>query len=120
MPNLTLAAMMLFFAGIFSINFISLGNTTVQLESVPEMRGRVMSFWTVAFLGSTPIGGPIIGWVGERFGARWALTVGGVAAVAAAIYGAVIILKKKREAEITSEDIRIRDGENEARENTKI
>jgi MFS family permease len=51
------------------------------------MRGRVMALWSVAFLGSTPVGGPIIGVVGEHVGARWSLVVGGVAAVAGGAYG---------------------------------
>ena len=120
MPTLLLAAIFLFFAGMSSINFISLGNTILQLESKPEMRGRVMSFWTLAFLGSTPIGGPIIGWVGEKFGARWALSIGGFAAIAAAVYGALILLKRNAKAKIVSEDIKIRSEENEASGNTRI
>ena len=73
--------------GVFSINFLSLGNTTLQLGSVPEMRGRVMALWAVAFLGSTPIGGPIIGWIGEYAGPRWGLGVGGLAALIAGTLG---------------------------------
>jgi MFS family permease len=42
------------------------------------MRGRVMSLWALAWLGSTPIGGPIVGWVGQDAGARWALVIGGL------------------------------------------
>jgi len=83
---LALAAMAL--VGFFSINFLSLGNVLLQLESAPEMRGRVMALWAVAFLGSTPIGGPIIGWIGEYAGPRWGLAVGGIAAIAAAGFGA--------------------------------
>jgi len=44
-----------------------------QLESAPEKRGLVMSLWSMAFLGSTPIGGPIVGWIGEYIGPRWGL-----------------------------------------------
>jgi hypothetical protein len=47
-----------------------------------------MALWTVSFLGTTPIGGPIIGAIGEHIGARWGLLVGGVAALVAAAYGA--------------------------------
>jgi hypothetical protein len=47
-----------------------------------------MSLWTMAFLGSTPIGGPLIGWIGDQIGPRWALAVGGCAALAAAALGA--------------------------------
>ena len=42
------------------------------------MRGRVMALWALAWLGSTPIGGPIVGWVGQTVGARWALVIGGL------------------------------------------
>jgi len=120
MPTLPLAVIMLFFAGISSLNFISLGNTILQLYSKPEMRGRVMAFWTMAFSGSTPIGGPIIGWVGQEFGARWGLAVGGFAAIVAAFYGAVIILQKSAKAKLISEDVSIRDEENEAWSNKRI
>ena len=74
--------------GIFSINFSSLGNSVLQLHSSPQMRGRVMSFWSVAFLGSTTIGGPIVGWFAQVAGARWGLALGGLAALVAAILGA--------------------------------
>lgn len=86
-PTLPLAIVALLVVGFFSIGFTALGNATLQLESAPEMRGRVMALWSVAFLGSTPIGGPIVGWLGEHVGPRWALTVGGVAALLAAGLG---------------------------------
>jgi len=46
------------------------------------MRGRVMALWALAWLGSTPIGGPIVGWAGQTAGARWALVIGGLATLA--------------------------------------
>jgi hypothetical protein len=46
-----------------------------------------MALWTVAFMGSTPVGGPIIGWIGEHVGPRWSLATGGMACLAAAVYG---------------------------------
>ncbi|HLH21526.1 MAG TPA: MFS transporter [Chloroflexota bacterium] len=95
-PNLPLAMAALVLVGIFSINFTSLGNVTMQLTSPPAMRGRVMALWTVAVMGSTPIGGPIIGWVGEHVGPRWALGVGGVAAIVAAGLGAWMLRELTR------------------------
>lgn len=92
-PTLLFAIGGMVLVGASSINFTSIGNVTLQLESLPEMRGRVMSLWTVAFLGSTPIGGPIIGWIGEHIGPRWGLGVGGLAAVLAAFIG-VFTLKQ--------------------------
>jgi len=86
-PNRALAMAALVLVGAFSINFLSLGNTTLQLGSVPEMRGRVMALWAVAFLGSTPIGGPIVGWIGEYAGPRWGLGIGGLAALTAGTLG---------------------------------
>lgn len=69
--------------GAASISFLALGNATLQLGSAPGMRGRVMALWAVAFLGSTPIGGPLVGWIGEHVGPRYGLGIGGVAAVLA-------------------------------------
>ena len=91
MPTLLLCGLALVLVGICSINFSSLGNTTLQLESSPQMRGRVMSFWSVAFLGSTTIGGPVVGWFAEAAGARWGLALGGLAALIAAALGAVTL-----------------------------
>jgi MFS family permease len=87
MPSLALTILALIAVGVCSIAFTSLGNSILQLESTPQMRGRVMSFWAIAFLGSSTIGGPIVGWIGENAGPRWALATGGLAAVAAAILG---------------------------------
>jgi len=90
-PTLPLALAALVAVGFCSISFTSLGNATLQLTSAPEMRGRVMALWTVAFLGSTPIGGPLVGAIGEHAGPRWALVVGGVAALVAAGLGALAV-----------------------------
>ena len=54
------------------------GQDRLQLSATPGMRGRVMSLWSVAWLGSTPVGGPLIGWIGQEFGGRWSLIVGGL------------------------------------------
>src|SRR5215472_1551496 len=78
-PSMALELTALVFVGYGSITFNSLAKTTLQLAAKPEMRGRVMALWALAWLGSTPIGGPIVGWVGQVTGARWALGVGGVA-----------------------------------------
>lgn len=86
-PTFIWALVAMILVGALSINFLSLGNVMLQLESAPEMRGRVMALWSVAFLGSTPIGGPIIGWIGEHASPRWGLAVGGIAAIIAAGLG---------------------------------
>lgn len=93
MPSLFWAATALFFVGIFSINFIAWGNSTMQRESDPNMRGQVMALWTMAFLGSTAIGAPIIGFIGEHAGPRWAISVGGIAAIVVSGIAALKIIK---------------------------
>jgi MFS family permease len=88
-PNLTIELFALALAGGASIAFMSTGNSTLQLTAAPTMRGRVMSLWFVAFQGSTPIGGPIIGWVMAELGARAGLGVGGVTCFVVALLGFV-------------------------------
>lgn len=97
MPSLVLSALALVVVGIFSINFSSLGNSVLQLESSPQMRGRVMSFWTIAFIGTTTVGGPLVGWLGQTAGARWGLAIGGLAALAAAGLGAIMMRNVRSE-----------------------
>ncbi len=70
-----------------SVTFLATGNSTLQLSSAPSMRGRVMSLWAVAFLGSTPVGGPLIGWIVATASARVGLAVGGVSCLVAAGIG---------------------------------
>ncbi len=118
-PNLILAILALVLVGIFSINFLSLGNTMLQLESAPVMRGRIMALWTVAFLGSTPIGGPIIGLIGEHAGPRWGLAVGGAAAIIAAAIGA-LTLKKNKYPAVSAGDEEVINAGTTAKEDAKI
>jgi len=86
-PSFPLAVLAMVAVGFCSINFTSLGNATLQLTSAPEMQGRVMSLWSIAFLGTTPIGGPIMGAIGEHIGARAGIALGGLAALVAATIG---------------------------------
>jgi MFS family permease len=86
-PNLPVELVALALVGGASIAFMSTGNSTLQLAAAPNMRGRVMSLWFVAFQGSTPIGGPIIGWVMAEAGARAGLSVGAVTCLLVALLG---------------------------------
>jgi MFS family permease len=95
-PSLLTVEILLLAVGACSVTFLSIGNSTLQLESEPSMRGRVMSLWSVAFLGSTPIGGPLVGLVAGGLGARYGLGLGGVAALVAAAYGWMAL--RRREA----------------------
>jgi MFS family permease len=86
-PSLPVELFALALAGGASISFMSTGNSTLQLGAAPSMRGRVMSLWFVAFQGSTPIGGPIVGWAMAQAGARAGLGLGGVTCLLTALLG---------------------------------
>ena len=89
------AQLALGFVGAASISFMSTGNSTLQLGAEPSMRGRVMALWFVAFQGSTPIGGPIVGWVMAVAGARAGLGLGAITCVAVAVMGAAMLLRSR-------------------------
>ena len=63
--------------GITALTMITAANTTIQLSVTPELRGRVMALYMMIFMGGTPLGSPIVGWIGEVMGARWTLFLGG-------------------------------------------
>ncbi|HEY2317058.1 MAG TPA: MFS transporter [Solirubrobacteraceae bacterium] len=90
-PSLPLELLALAVAGAGSISFMSTGNSTLQLNSAPEMRGRVMSFWFVAFQGSTPVGGPVVGATMAALGARAGLGLGATVALVVAVGGALAL-----------------------------
>jgi MFS family permease len=71
--------------GVAALTLTNNTNSMMQLTTEPEMRGRVMAFRVAIALGGTPIGAPIVGWVANRFGPRWALGVGAASGFAAAI-----------------------------------
>jgi len=87
MPTIGLVFMVMPFVGAASVAVISLSNATLQLNSDPKLRGRVMAIFSMALIGSTPIGGPLMGWIGETVSARVSLLIGGFAAIVAALYG---------------------------------
>jgi MFS family permease len=95
-PSLALELVALGLAGAASITFMSTGNSTLQLTADPSMRGRVMSLWFVAFQGSTPIGGPVVGWVMAAFGARAGLGLGAVTCAVVAVIGVLAVRQQAR------------------------
>lgn len=86
-PSLLLAVVLLVPLGAASMAFLATMNSTLQLTASDDMRGRVMALYFVLFLGSTPIGAPIVGWVAEAFDPRAALALGGLATLGACLYG---------------------------------
>jgi MFS family permease len=83
-PTLAVAMVLIVFMGAASIGFIATANATLQLQAEPAMRGRVMALYAMAFLGSTPIGAPLVGAIAEWSNPRISMAVGGAATVLAA------------------------------------
>jgi MFS family permease len=94
-PNVVVALLWSLPLGIGGGAFISAGNGIAQQESPPDMRGRLLALTAVAFLGSTPIGGPITGVIGDQIGAEWSLAYGSLIALATAI-GAAAFLRRRQ------------------------
>jgi MFS family permease len=104
MPTIVLVYALMPLVGAASVAMISISNATLQLNSDPRLRGRVMSLFSMALIGSTPIGGPIVGWIGERIDPRVAVLVGGIAALAAAVYGWFQLEHRPDERPVTAAD----------------
>ncbi len=100
-PTLPVALVAMALVGAASITFLATGNTTLQLTSEPPFRGRVMALWTMAFLGSTPIGAPIIGAISEYASPRAGLLLGGLACLTAAAIGAVALTLERRRRSVS-------------------
>lgn len=97
-PLLVLSYAALLFVGWASVSFIAIGNSTIQLNSDPSMRGRVLALWQVAFQGTTPIGGPLIGWIIDVTGPRLDLAAGGISCLVAALGGLALAGRKRAAA----------------------
>ncbi|TCL04246.1 MFS transporter [Sodalis ligni] len=107
MPDYLLFSVMLVIIGMSAQTFTTTASSLVQLSTEPAMRGRVMAILLAIALGGTPIGSPVVGWVADRFGPRWALGIGALAGVGAAIIG-VYFLARYRHLRIGRVDGRIR------------
>ena len=93
MPNYWLFGIMLVVIGIAAQTFTTTVNSAVQLSTAPVMRGRVMAIVLAISAGGTPLGAPIVGWVADVFGPRWALGIGALSGFAAAAVGVRYLVK---------------------------
>ena len=93
-PSLDVAVVSMLPLGVASIVFFVTANSTLQLTSRPDMRGRVMALYGIVFLGTTPIGAPIAGWVGEHLGPRVAFAGGGLVALATGLVGLWVLSRR--------------------------
>lgn len=85
--------------GLASLTMMTAANSTIQLSTTPEMRGRVMALYMVVFVGATPVGSPVVGWIGETFGPRWAIGIGSISALLVAT-GAALWAKRSWQVEL--------------------
>jgi MFS family permease len=99
-PTLPVAIVLMVPIGFFAMSFMITGNTMLQLEAKPQARGRVMALYGVVFLGSTPIGAPLVGWLAGILGARLMFLAAGSLAVAVA----VVVLWSRTGSRVTRED----------------
>lgn len=86
-PTIVWASVAMAVVGYFSVAFTAHTNTILQTSSAPQMRGRVMALWAMAFMGATVIGAPIIGWVGQHVSPQWGLGIGAAASLVAGVIG---------------------------------
>ncbi|MDN4484281.1 MFS transporter [Demequina lignilytica] len=82
--------------GFTALTMITSANAAVQTSTTPRMRGRVMALYMMVFLGTTPIGSPIVGWIGEHWGPRWSIAVGAIAALLVSVAAAAWVVRDQR------------------------
>jgi len=93
MPNYWLFGLALIVIGVSGQTITTTAIGTVQMATEPAMRGRVMAILLAVALGGTPLGAPIVGWVADTFGPRWALGIGAAAGLGGAMVGAHYLAK---------------------------
>ena len=111
-PSVAVAVPLGIVLGLATIAFIVSSTAIVQIRSAPEMRGRVLALQAMLFLGSTPIGGPIVGWIAEQFGARYSMGVGAVAALAAGLWGLAAV-RRGETVPVDAADVAAAEGDAE-------
>ena len=93
MPSYLLFALLCPLLGLTALTMITSANAFMQLHTEPGMRGRVMALYMMIFIGGTPLGAPMIGWIGEAFGPRWTLILGGLFTVLGVAGSALLYLR---------------------------
>nr|WP_307251008.1 MFS transporter [Kineosporia succinea] len=91
MPTYWSFGLMLIPVGLFALTMLTAANATIQLATEPAMRGRVMALYMAILMGGTPVGSPIIGWIGEEFGPRWTVLIGGIGTLLVALAAMALV-----------------------------
>jgi MFS family permease len=97
MPTYLAFALVCPLIGVCTLTMLNSANATMQLESEPALRGRVMALYMTIVMGGTPIGSPFIGWVGQQFGARWTLLGGGMLTILGVVIAVALFARPARE-----------------------
>jgi MFS family permease len=96
MPTYALYLVVLPFMGLASLTLLTVANATVQMSTEPRMRGRVMAMYMSLMQGGTVVGGPLVGWVGTRFGPEWSILVGSIPSALVAVVVGTYLLRRAR------------------------
>jgi MFS family permease len=100
MPNYVAFGIVLFVIGLAAQTFTTSTNSIVQTSTEPGMRGRVIAILLAIALGGTPVGAPIVGWIADTFGPRWALGAGAAAGLLAAMVAIVYLVRRRRDTAV--------------------
>jgi MFS family permease len=95
MPTYLAFAIILPLCGLAALTVVTAANAYVQIAAAPEMRGRVMALYMAIFMGGTPVGAPLLGWIAEHFGARWTLVGGGALTAIGTVIAAAVFARRQ-------------------------
>ena len=95
-PTVWLFGLLLVPVGLCALTAMATANAAVQLSVNPQLRGRVMALYMAVFMGGTPLGAPIVGWVGNTFGPRWTILIGSVTVGLSAVVAGVALMRLRR------------------------
>jgi MFS family permease len=94
MPSFLLFGVVLVIVGLFSLTVATTANAVMQTTVEPELRGRVMGVYLLVFMGGTPVGSPLVGWLSGVIGVRWTLAATGLLCVLGAVVAAYAFLRR--------------------------
>ena len=97
-PNVWLFGAFLVPVGLCALTALTTANASVQLSVDPQLRGRVMALYMAILMGGTPVGAPLIGWIGNTFGARATIAVGSVAVGVATLVAGLALMRVRHYA----------------------
>jgi len=95
MPNYFTFALLLPLCGITALTLITTANALVQMSTDAAVRGRVMALYLAIFMGGTPVGAPMLGWIAERYGARWTMVGGGALTILGTLLATAVFARSQ-------------------------